>query len=217
MNAIELRTAAPLSALTARELTNRIKDAVESLWSLLLEAHERKAWLALGYETWQAYVETEFNMARSRSYQLLDQGRVVRALRGAAVSTSVDITEAEARDIKPVLPQVVEQVRTKIETGTPPVEAVKEAVEEAREFKRTDTPVIPITRKEEITPAPRTARTDTRALTEFIKAALSASTATDEQIAALNANDLMLGGLVTARDLADRIIRRHSKSGPKPA
>lgn len=84
-----------LTADQARTLTNDIKSSAERVYSLLLTAHERKAWAALGYHTWESYVRTEFDMSRGRSYQVLDQARVIKAIGDAAgVSTSVDITEA---------------------------------------------------------------------------------------------------------------------------
>lgn len=45
---------------------------------------------------------------KQRSFQLLDQGRVIRAIEGVTESTTVDfITEREAREIKPHLALVV--------------------------------------------------------------------------------------------------------------
>lgn len=113
-----------LAAITpdqARALTDRIRDSVEATWSLLLEAHESRAWAALGYSTWAEYVSAEFDMSRSRSYQLLDQGRVVREIQGA-VSTKVDIDERAARDIKPHLDDVTDEIQERIaeEPGAAP-------------------------------------------------------------------------------------------------
>lgn len=125
----------------ARDLTDRIKATAEQLWTLLLEAHDRQAWHALGYGTWSAYIDAEFDMGRAHAYRLLDQARVIRALE-AVVSpdgdTPVHVTEAEARDIKPVLDEVVEEVaaRTEAEPDRPPAEVVAEVVEKARAKKR---------------------------------------------------------------------------------
>ena len=38
--------------------------AVDGLWDLLLKAHDRQAWKALGHKSWAAYVEAEFDMGR---------------------------------------------------------------------------------------------------------------------------------------------------------
>lgn len=139
MNLIQTET--PCSAEEARDLTDRIKASVEHTWSLLLEAHERQAWAVLGYLNWEQYVRGEFDMARRTSYQLLDQGRVIRALNEAAVvrqgAQIVNVTEREARDIKPLLPQVIEGIRGEVATipdATPEriQEIVHEQVERAR-------------------------------------------------------------------------------------
>ena len=43
--------ASPLSESEARSLTDRIRQSATDTFRLLLEAHERKAWQALGYES----------------------------------------------------------------------------------------------------------------------------------------------------------------------
>lgn len=121
----------------ALHLTKQIKSAADDLWTLLLRAWESKAWAALGYKGWNEYVATEFDFSRQRSYQLINQGRVIKALR-EAVSTDVDtgivptITEAVARDIYPVRDEVAAEVREHVNAGVPVVEAVRLAVETHR-------------------------------------------------------------------------------------
>jgi hypothetical protein len=99
-------------ATEARELTDKINASVEKTWRLLLNAHEWNAWGALGYDTWEAYVQAEFGIGRSRSYQLLDQARVVREVE-AAVSTNVDIKESHARELALTL-RAINHNRTQI-------------------------------------------------------------------------------------------------------
>ena len=125
----------------AQELITRIKTNVESLWHLLTEAKERRAWEVLGYASWAEYVRVEFNMDRSRSYQLLNHGAVIHQLAEAAgLSTNVDtpvIPEAQTRTITPeILPQAVAEVRHAVETGTPPVEAIQTTVQHFAEAHR---------------------------------------------------------------------------------
>lgn len=77
----------------ARRLTLQIAalvgDVVESydtLRGLIVEAYETRAWLALGYESWDAYVDAEIETDRLR----LDRGerqRFVISLRSAGMST----------------------------------------------------------------------------------------------------------------------------------
>lgn len=98
-----------LTAEQARTLTDEIKGTVERTWALLLSAHEQRAWRALGYDSWREYAGVEFGMSQSRAYQLLDAAKVVREIE-AAGSTSVEMTEAAARDLKPHLAEVAAAV-----------------------------------------------------------------------------------------------------------
>jgi hypothetical protein len=107
-----------LDELQARTLTERIRQAAEHLYELLYEAHERKAWKALGYATFQAYVQAEFQMTRQRAYQLLDQAKVVREI-SAAATTPVDIPERTARKFKPVLAELTQKIRLVVSSGPP--------------------------------------------------------------------------------------------------
>ena len=126
----------PLNADEARTLTDAIKSATEVLWVLIARAHAGKAWNALGYPTWEEYVRAEFDISRSRSYQLLDQGRVIREIEAAVPEgTEVHLSEAAARDLKGVLEEVVPEIRERT-SGLEPDEAsvvLDEIVEEQRE------------------------------------------------------------------------------------
>jgi hypothetical protein len=90
-----MSNALDISVDAAQELTKLIKsklegilDQVHEVHELILEAHDRRAWQALGYPTWQQYVKKEFNLSRSRSYQLLDRARVQQALLAAGVDAA---------------------------------------------------------------------------------------------------------------------------------
>src|SRR5690349_8365977 len=63
-----------LTDVEARQLTDQIKDTADQLWKLLLRAYEGKAWTALGYQTWEAYTNAEFDMRRDYAYKVLRQG-----------------------------------------------------------------------------------------------------------------------------------------------
>jgi hypothetical protein len=102
----------PLDEFGARELTEKIKGATRQVCMLLFEAHRRRAWQALGYTSWDQYVLSEFGLSRTRSYELLDQGRVIGAIMAAAdISGIPDISAYAAGQIKPFLPEVIESVR----------------------------------------------------------------------------------------------------------
>ncbi len=131
-------TRAPLSAEEARDLTARINSTAGDLCLLLLEAHEREAWRALGYDSWRAYATAELAISQSKAYRVLDVGRVTAALLAAVADESdadfsqirekSPINETAAREILPVLPAVVANVKERVAAGTPPKEAVAAAV-----------------------------------------------------------------------------------------
>ncbi len=135
----------PCTTAEARELTDRIKAAVEQTWVLLWEAHERLAWRALGYETWGEYVRGEFHMSKQHSFRLLDHGRVERELAAAAgVESPIGdsyVSEYAARQIKPVVDEVAGAVRERVRVLPEPKpervqEIVREEVEKARAVVR---------------------------------------------------------------------------------
>lgn len=125
----------PLNAEQARQLTNTIRDASEVLWVLIARAHAGQAWQALGYESWERYVRSEFDMSRSRSYQLLDQARVIAAIESAVpAGTEIHLSEAAARDLKSVIEEAIPEIKERTE-GLEPAEAkvvVEEYLEEVR-------------------------------------------------------------------------------------
>lgn len=132
----------------ARSLTDEIRGAAERVWSLLVEAHDRRAWAALGYSSWRDYAMAEFGMSQSHAYRLLDQGRVVSAIEEATGSPMGELSERSARDIKPRLQAVTDTIKDRIAE-----EAVAEAPERVKEIVRE---VIAETRAE---PNTRTRRT----------------------------------------------------------
>lgn len=52
---------AELTPDEARSLTDRIRTSLQDVQALVIEAHQREAWRALGYNSWQDYVSGEFD------------------------------------------------------------------------------------------------------------------------------------------------------------
>jgi hypothetical protein len=100
----------------AWDLTAAIRSTGEVLYALLARAHAGRAWVVLGYPTFGHYVRAEFNMSRSRAYQLLDQARVVSAIESALPEGAriPDLTEAAARDLKSTLDEVLGEIRERL-------------------------------------------------------------------------------------------------------
>jgi hypothetical protein len=93
----------------ARRLTDQVKRDAKALWRKLGELYNGGAHTALGYSSWHAYCEAEFDMGQSRSYQLLDAGRVVDALDSTNGGTA-PLNERQARELAPLLDEP-EQIR----------------------------------------------------------------------------------------------------------
>lgn len=138
-----------MSEIEARELTEAIRSAATATYILLAQAHEGKAYKALGYDTWASYVKEEFNISTQRSYQLLDLSKVIQTLEESAPEgTSVKLTEAQARDIKRELPKITERIQEETK-GLSPEDAggvidgiIDEAREEASAQKKFDDKVV---------------------------------------------------------------------------
>jgi hypothetical protein len=138
-----------LSGEEARSLTDEVKQDAERLWRKLVELYDGGAHLALGFNSWGDYFATEFGGSSSRAYQILDAGRVARALGSTNGGMA---NERQARALTPLLDQpdqlrdawaeasasghaTSEKVREAVERRLPPVE-----VETARDRKRKEVP-----------------------------------------------------------------------------
>lgn len=118
----------------ARTLTEQIKMTTVRLWILVTEAHDRKAHLALGYETWADYVQKELNISESRSYQFLDTGHVMKAIAAAGVDIEkvpVPPTRVVAR-VKDRLGDVKKAAKAAAEKGASVDSAIRALAREPR-------------------------------------------------------------------------------------
>lgn len=69
----------------ARDLTDRIKAELSATWDLITEAYQRRAWAALGFQSWDAYCKTEFGASRIK-LPSEERREVVSSLRDAGLS-----------------------------------------------------------------------------------------------------------------------------------
>lgn len=90
-----------LNAVEARAVTDRIKAKMGDLMSEIIKAHIGRAWIALGYESWTAYVKGEFNYA-PLSLPRAERKAVTAVLRGQGFSTRA-IAAVEGVDQKTVV------------------------------------------------------------------------------------------------------------------
>jgi hypothetical protein len=125
----------PLSMDEARELTEHIRSAVDMVYVLIARAHAGRAWEALGYQTFADYVRDEFDISRSRAYQLLNQAKVVEMIEAATPNgTDIHLSEAAARDLKAIIGEVVPEIedRTRDLPANEAADVVEEIVEDYR-------------------------------------------------------------------------------------
>lgn len=88
---------AAMSEADGTALTQRIRDEAERVWVLLVEAYERNAWAMLGYESWDAYVTTEFDSSTSAAHRLLERARVAPV--DTTEPSEVELSDSEAQDL----------------------------------------------------------------------------------------------------------------------
>lgn len=74
-----------LDRAEAKRLTARIREHVETVWELIRQAYESKAWKALGYPNWAAYCDGEFSSNRIRLPQS-ERREVVTSLHNYGMS-----------------------------------------------------------------------------------------------------------------------------------
>ena len=121
-----------LSENEARDLTERIRNGMTNLATLIMEAHDSEAWRALGYASWGAYVDGEFPFSRVHSYDLIDQGRTIHALT-EAVGRPVEVTIRQAKMFKKA-PAIQKQgVVRKLMSGADARDAIREEIPVTRE------------------------------------------------------------------------------------
>jgi len=127
----------PMNKGEAKALTDRIRQAVDGLGTLVEQAHDRGAWKAMGYAKWEEYVKAEFGFTKQRSYQLLDQGKVTKAIAEAAgqESNAFDFSARDVAAVKPDLSAVAADIKTRVEAGQEPKKAVAETVAAKRAEK----------------------------------------------------------------------------------
>src|SRR5207253_10556114 len=71
-----------LSKSEARSLTDSAKADAVGLWRKLAELHERAGYEALGYDSWDSFIEAEFGFSRVHGYRLLKAAEVLNVLGG---------------------------------------------------------------------------------------------------------------------------------------
>lgn len=96
---------ARLTAAGARALTDEVKRDTEALWLKIGRLYEEDAHVLLDYPSWDAYLEAEFNIKRTRAYQLVAAfhvNEIVQSTSGG-LSEQATLTERTARIVAPLI------------------------------------------------------------------------------------------------------------------
>lgn len=91
-----------MSEPEARELTEQIRNSAHDLRRLITEAHDRKAWSALGYASFEEWIDAELRISKSHAYRLMEHEATIKALQAASpIGDDVDVrlfpNEAQSR------------------------------------------------------------------------------------------------------------------------
>lgn len=76
-----------LTATEARDLTDEIRQTLRAGHELIIRAFKGRAWIALGYKTWDDYCAGEFNEARMVRLMPEQRREIVADLRRAGMGT----------------------------------------------------------------------------------------------------------------------------------
>src|SRR4051812_26599039 len=100
---INSSASAEWTAIDARRLTDEVKADAQRLWAKLLSLYEGGAHIALGYSSWADYCEQEFQMKKTRAYQLLQAARVIQSTMVESLQVTSEVPENErlARELAP--------------------------------------------------------------------------------------------------------------------
>lgn len=115
----------------AHEGTERIRFHLEQAYMLVLQAREEGWHYALRYTSWEAYVETELGIKRSRAHQLIQAAQLVRKIEAAAgVEIKVPVTERTARRMRKHEKALLEHLHERIvEIGDDPDEVIAKVID----------------------------------------------------------------------------------------
>lgn len=122
----------------ARHITDQIKKSAGDLAELLYKAHEGKAWKALGYDTWNDYTKSEFQISKSRTFELIKFVEVKRVIEKSAIADFATPThESQTRPLSKVpsdkQPEVWKEAVEIAGGNQPTAKQVEEAVMRSEE------------------------------------------------------------------------------------
>jgi hypothetical protein len=163
-----------MSKAKARRLIDRIKTDAEHLWTLILEAHDGRAWKALGYSSWAECAKTEFGESRSNSYRLLAQARLMGELEAAAPTPEVSRARdrLSQRDVERMAPETKAELVEEF-AAAETAEDAEAAVDRAKEAQKAKEPPPPKKATRNFEPDPITVNLTGEALIRLVDLAVA--------------------------------------------
>lgn len=129
-----------LDADSAREITERIKTTTNVLYMLVKRAHAGKAYLALGYDSFEKYVRAEFDFSKVYAYRLINQANFIEAIEAKLPDgAQIHVSEPVSTKLKKALPELLEEIEERVDGIEDPDEAgavIEDIIRERREQEK---------------------------------------------------------------------------------
>ncbi len=166
-----------MTADAARDITDKIKAGVEAVWELITHAYTSRAWVALGYSSWDDYCTTEFGTSRIRLpreeraekvLSLRESGLSLRAIESATgISRPTIIKDLKTAEVVNSLPPEPPGAVTDSTPGnTDRVKAILEKVRATQAAEPVDAETVPVI--EPVTPSVKTDAADRDSIDELV-------------------------------------------------
>lgn len=129
-----------LDADSAREITERIKTTTNVLYMLVKRAHAGKAYKALGYDSFEKYINAEFSFSKVYAYRLLNQANFIEAIEAKVPEgTQIHVSEPVSTKLKKVLPELLEEIEERVQGIEEPEDAgsvIEDIIRERRDQEK---------------------------------------------------------------------------------
>lgn len=129
-----------LDADSAREITERIKTTTNVLFMLVKRAHAGKAYIALGYDSFEKYVRAEFDFSKVYAYRLINQANFIEAIEAKLPEgAQIHVSEPVSTKLKKALPELLEEIEERVAGIEDPEDAgavIEDIIRERREQEK---------------------------------------------------------------------------------
>lgn len=82
-----------MSKADAQQCVKQIREHAENIREAALRLHEERGWAALGYDSWRECIKAEFGKGQSQVYRLLENAKVVRAIKNSPIGENSPMGE----------------------------------------------------------------------------------------------------------------------------